>query len=71
MAPEGLFDVVEVPDGVGWMYPTKAGFLQIGKEATHNPHPKSDDRFVAMCCRRAMRASGNGVRISKEWSTRV
>ncbi len=56
VVPKWLFDVSELPEGVGWMYPAKAGLLHIGKEATYNQHPKSDDRFVAMCCRRAFRA---------------
>lgn len=54
VAPKGLFDVSELPEGVGWMYPTTRG-LRIGLKATFNVHPRSDDRFVAMCCRRAFR----------------
>ncbi len=49
VAPKGLFDVSELSEGAGWMYPTKRG-LRIGHQATYNPAPTNSDGLIAMFC---------------------
>ena len=46
VAPKGVIQIEELPDGVGWLYP-RGSKLYTARQAKHNNNPKLDDHLLA------------------------
>ena len=61
VAPKGIIQLEELPDGIGWLYP-RGSKLYTARQAKHNNNPKLDDHLLAGF----MRAAHKEIEKSKQ-----
>ena len=65
VAPKGIIQVEELPDGVGWFYP-RGSQLCMGRQARINDNPKLDDHILSGFLRAAHKEIENSKRVKLE-----
>jgi len=65
VAPKGIVQVEELPDGVGWLYP-RGSQLCTGRQARINDNPKLDDHILSGFLRAAHKEIENSKKVNLE-----
>ena len=65
VAPKGIIQVEELPDGVGWLYP-RGSQLCTGRQARINDNPKLDDHILSGFLRAAHKEIENSKKVNLE-----